>query len=546
MKRMIGTLLCICWLAAVGLLFGGSLRADEPVWITVAGPQCPIIRKEFTIPAQPKKAIVRIVGLGHFELRVNGQRIDDAVIRQPWSQYDKTIYFDELDITRLLRKGTNVVGVMLGNSFWVNPPSPPERYHKGGAETDFGPRFLLWVDADIDDADGGHTRLASDASWKSMVGPVTFSHVYGGEDYDARLEQPGWDEPGFDDRNWTAVNVASAPAAKLEKRFWPPLREKDVFPAKQIVAAGPGVYHVFFGQNASGILRFTVEGKAGQTFTVQPSEYRTDKGEFMKPKWGVPVLFRYTLKGGKPEMHQWLFHYNGFQAVEVTGAVPADQTNAAGLPVIHRMELVHVRSDLPEVGQFQTSSPLYNDTHRLIDWAMRSNMTYVMTDCPHREKLGWLECSHLLAPTFSYRYDCRDWFAKIAHDIRDAQEPTGRISTVAPAYPHFGGPFQWTVEWGAAGVLLPWQHYVWYGDPSILRDNYDCMHRFVDYVASESKEGIAPAGLGDWCDYGHGGPPGESRFTPADLTATAVQVMCIDAVIQAAAVLSRTVEKLGS
>jgi len=540
MRRVIGVLVHTRWLFAVALLLSGPLLAGEPVWITVAGPRCPLVRKEFTIPAQPTKAVVRIVGLGHFELRVNGRLVGGAVIRQPWSQYDKTIYFEELDITSLLRKGTNVLGVMLGNSFWVNHPAPPDRYHKGGAETDYGPRFLLRVEADIENADGGHTHLASDASWKSTGGPVTFSHVYGGEDYDARLELPGWDSPGFDDRNWTAVAVAGAPAAKLEKQFWPPLRGKEVFPAKQIVAAGPGVFHVFFGQNASGILRFTVEGKAGQTFTVQPSEYRSDKGEFVKPQWGAPVLFRYTLKGGGLETHQWLFHYNGFQGIELIGAVPAGQKGAEGSPVVRRLELVHVRTDLPEIGQFRTSSALHNDTHRLIDWAMRSNMSYVLTDCPHREKLGWLECAHLLAPTFSYRYDCRDWFAKIAHDIRDAQEPSGLIPTVAPSYPHFGGPFQWTVEWGAAGVLLPWHHYVWYGDPSVLRDNYDCMRRFVDYVASASKDGIAPAGLGDWYDYGHGQPPGPSRFTPVELTATAVQVMCIDAVIHAAEVLGRS------
>jgi alpha-L-rhamnosidase len=540
MKRLIGMLLYPYWLMAVAPL-SGALQAAEPAWVTIVGDRCPLVRKEFTISARPSKAVVRIVGLGHFELRVNGRRAGDAVIRQAWSQYDKTIYFDEIDIAPLLHTGKNVLGVMLGNSFWVNPPAPPERYHKGGAETDFGPRFLLWVDANVDDVDGGHTRVVSDASWKSTAGPVTFSHVYGGEDYDARQESPGWDGPGFDDRTWTAVAVDAAPAAKLEKQFWPPLREKGVFPAKQIVAAGSGVFHVFFGQNASGILRFTVEGKAGQNFTVQPSEYRSEKGDFIKPRWGAPVLFRYTLKGGKPETHQWLFHYNGFQAVELVGAVPAGQKNSEGLPLIRRLELVHVRADLPEAGQFKTSSSLYNDTHRLIDWAMRSNMSYVMSDCPHREKLGWLECAHLLAPTFSYRYDCRDWFAKIARDIRDSQEPSGLIQTVAPSYPAqgFSGGFHWTVEWGAAGVLLPWHHYVWYGDASILRDNYDCMHRFVDHVASASNDGIAPAGLGDWYDYGHGQPPGPSRFTPVELTATAVQVMCIDAVIHAAEVLGR-------
>jgi alpha-L-rhamnosidase len=541
MKPAIKTIRQCCGWFAILLLCSQLLPAAEPAWVTVTSPRCPLIRKEVTLPASPAKAVVRIVGLGHFQLQVNGQRAGRAAIHQPWSQYDKTIYFEEIDISSLLHQGPNALGVMLGNSFWCSPAAPQGRYQKQGAETDFGTPFLLWIDADIVTVDGKHVRLVSDPSWKSAGGPVTFSHVYAGEDYDARLEIPDWDQPGFDDGKWTAVVKAPAPASRLEKQFWPPLCGKEVFPAKQIVAGGPGVFHVFFGQNASGVLRFTVDGKAGQTFTVQPSEYRSDKGEFMKPQWGAPVTFRYTLKGSGPETHQWLFHYNGFQGIELKGAVPAGQPNPAEAPVVRNLELVHVRTNLPEVGQFRASSPLYNDTHRLIDWAIRSNMSYVMSDCPHREKLGWLECAHLLAPTFSYRYDCRDWFAKIAHDIRDAQEPSGRILTVAPSYAgtRFPGAFHWTVEWGAAGVLLPWHHYVWYGDPAILRDNYPCMRRFVDFVASASKDGIAPPGLGDWYDYGHGHPPGPSRFTPVDLTASAVQVMCIEAVIEAAKVLNR-------
>ncbi|HOQ87937.1 MAG TPA: family 78 glycoside hydrolase catalytic domain [Phycisphaerae bacterium] len=534
------TRLC-CLVSLLNVAAAGTFA--EPSWITVVGSQCPLLRKEFTLDAAPAKAIVRIVGLGHYHLNVNGRRVDDAVIRQAWSQYDKTIYFEEIDVTPLLQAGSNAFGVMLGNSFWFNPPAPQGRYHKRGAETDFGPPFLLWFSAEIVQADGSRTQIVSDESWKFSAGPVTYSHIYGGEDYDATLEQPGWDRPGFDDSVWHACRPASAPAGKLEKRIWPPLREQEVFSATDVKPAGPGVFHVFFGQNASGVLRFTVEGKRGQSFTALPSEYRTADGEFMKPKWGgAPILFRYTLRGDGPETHQWLFHYQGFQAVEIAGAVPAGLPNPDNLPVLHRIELVHTRTDLAQVGEFHTSSKLYNDTHRLIDWAMRSNMADVMTDCPHREKLGWLECAHLLAPSFCYRYDCRDWLAKIARDIRDAQEPSGRILTVAPSYPatRFPGAFHWTVEWGAAGPLVPWHHYQWYGDAAILRDNYDCMRRFVDYVASVSKDGIAPEGLGDWYDYGHGQPPGPSRFTPTALTATAVQVMCIDAVIGAAEVLGKS------
>ena len=172
---------------------------------------------------------------------------------------------------------------------------------------------------------------------------------------------------------------------------------------------------------------------------------------------------------------------------------------------------------------------------------MRANMSWVMTDCPHREKLGWLECAYLLEPSFLYRYEGREWFSKIARDIRDAQEPSGRVLTVAPSYPagRFPGAFNWTVEWGAAAVLVPWQHYVWFGDRQILKDNYDMMRRFTDFIGKEAKDGIAPAGLGDWYDYGHGKPPGPSRFTPTELSATATWGLCAEAVSRAAEVLGR-------
>jgi hypothetical protein len=205
--------------------------------------------------------------------------------------------------------------------------------------------------------------------------------------------------------------------------------------------------------------------------------------------------------------------------------------------------LVHVRAALPEVGAFNCSSELFNRTHQLIDWAMRSNTSHVLSDCPHREKLGWLECAYLLAPSFAYRYDCHGWFGKIVRDIRDAQQADGKVLTVAPSYPKFDGGFDYTLKWGAAVVMLPWHHYHWYGDPEILRASFDSMRRFTDFIATTAKDGIAPkGGLGDWYDYEPGQPPGESRFTPADLSATATWALCALTVSRTADVLGRPAE----
>jgi hypothetical protein len=86
---------------------------------------------------------------------------------------------------------------------------------------------------------------------------------------------------------------------------------------------------------------------------------------------------------------------------------------------------------------------------------------------------------------------------------------------------------------------VPWHHYEWFGDPQILRETFDMMRRFTDYIQTEAKDGIAAGGLGDWCDYGHGKHPGPSHFTPKDLSATATWALCARTVSRAAEVLNR-------
>jgi hypothetical protein len=346
----------------------------------------------------------------------------------------------------------------------------------------------------------------------------------------------------FDDRDWLPAVAAKAPSVELTKQFWPDMVEKEVFKPILIKQPKPGVYSYVFPQNAMAIIRFTVRGQLGQSFRLKPSEVMSEEGEVQQLNlWGRDCTFQYAIGSDRPETHQWLFHYNGFQFVELTGAVPKGYQNPNSLPVIENIEMVHVRTDNKQSGAFTSSSDLYNKTHSLVEWAMRSNMSFVLTDCPHREKLGWLECAHLLMRTFAYNYDCKDWFKKICMDMRDSQLENGRVLTVAPKY-LMRPPddlYAFTVEWGAASVLLPWQAYEWYGDKSFLTDNYEMMKHFVDHIASVSPKGIAPGMLGDWYDYGHGQSPGPSRFTPADLSATACWAMCIDA-------LAKSAQRLGN
>ncbi|MEI6783007.1 MAG: alpha-L-rhamnosidase N-terminal domain-containing protein, partial [Verrucomicrobiota bacterium] len=457
----------------------GPARWIAPAAGAAADRACPMFRKEFVLDRPPRRARLRIAGLGDFDARVNGRRLADTGMNQPWSQYEKTIYFREFDISALLKKGTNCVGVMLGNAFWNNPNPPPGRYNKDGPQRKADEPFLLCAEIRCEPAGGTSGSIGTDETWRTADGPVVFSHIFAGEDFDMRARQTGWDGAGFEDRTWQPVRLAATPPGKLEPMTWPGIKAFEPEKPVSVKQPAPGVFLYRFPQNSAAQLRVEVAGgQAGNRIQFRCGEHKNASDRL----FGGYIVGSDLVTDGRALTHQWVFFYLGMQFVEVTGAVPEGEANPGNLPVIRRLELVPVRAGLAEAGSFHCSSDLYNRTHQLIDAAIRGNMSWVMTDCPHREKLGWLECSYLLQPSFMYRYQGSDWFGKIAGDIRDAQEPTGRVLTVAPSYPagRFSGGFNWTVEWGAAAVLVPWQQYVWFGDRHALSDNFDMMRRFTD------------------------------------------------------------------
>jgi alpha-L-rhamnosidase len=509
---------------------------------------CPIFRNRFLLDEAPVKGTVRVVGLGHYELRLNGKRVGDGVINQVWSQYDKTLYVQEFDVSGLVRMGPNAFGVVLGNSFWhVGKSNDAGRFQ--GYETDFAGDHVhrLWLEARIITKSGREVVVVSGPDWKWAPGPLTFSDVYGGEDYDARLEPEGWDEPGFADARWSLAAVLPAPAGKLVPLIGPPMKEFEVFAPKDIRNPGGASYVYVFPQNCSALLRFTVSGKPGSRIRFKPAEDVDDKGQVRFPyTWdtGQEVWQDYTLRGGGKESHETLFSYIGCQYVGLTGAVPAGEPNPDGLPVVSQLELVHVRAANPAVGSFTCSSDLQNGIQRISDWAVRSNMAHYATDCPHREKYAWLEQTWHMARSISYLFDVRGWYERFDHNIRDVQLPGGHIITKAPMYLTKGNPhgtYHEAPEWGIAGVLDPWHLYEWYGDKEALAAAYDSMKRYVDYLTETAKGGIITTNLGDWLDYGpKKKDEGFPTWTPQPVSATAIWALGAGTAAEAARVLGRT------
>jgi len=502
----------------------------------------PLFRKPFVVDGEIVRANLFISGLGHFEAFINGAPVSDHFLDAGWAKYDKEALYVAFDVTPQLRQGENAIGVMLGNGFYFIPPVKG-RFRKHKVAYGYPKMMCNLI---LEYADGRRVSVVSDSTWKTAAGPITFSSLYGGEDYDARLAEAGWNQPGFDDSHWQPVLGVSGPPA-LNPQLAEPLKVFDRFKPRTVRQAGDGYWVYDLGQNASGIIELAVRGKAGDTVRVYPGELVDADGRVTQKATGGPYYFEYVLDGNGTEVWRPRFTYYGFRYLEVRGGVPDGQGNPADRPTVVRLISLHTRNAAPEVGHFSCSDTLFNRVHALIDWAIRSNMASVLTDCPHREKLGWLEQVHLMGTAIQYRYDFSNLVRKTVTDMMHSQLDNGLVPEIAPEYVNFtwgGDMFRDSPEWGSSSVIVPWYLYRWYGDEAVLHRAYPMMKRYLAYLQGRADGHILTHGLGDWYDLGPHSP-GVSQLTPAGVTATAIYYYDLTIIRKVALMLGDTAAARG-
>jgi alpha-L-rhamnosidase len=475
----------------------------------------PCFRKEFFLGKKIAKAFVSVSGLGQYELFINGNKIGDQFLTPGWSDYRKTCFYNTFDVTENIEKGLNTIGTIVGNGFYnINR----ERYRK--LVIAYGaPKMILKLDVIY--SDGSREIIISDDTWKTTPSPIIFSSIYGGEDYDARLEQKDWNNSGFNDSGWENARLVKEPSGTLQPEKDYPLKVSEVINHKKISVQKDTSYVYDFGQNASAIIKIKVSGTRGQEVSFTPGELLDEDSLVTQKATGGPYYFKYTLKGENEEIWMPKFTYYGFRYVQTNGAVPAEYPNPGKLPVISDIQLLHTRNSSPAAGSFKCSNELFNAIYELINWSIKSNLASVATDCPHREKLGWLEQTHLMGNSIKFIYDIHNLYDKVIDDMIEAQLPSGLVPDIAPEYVPFQGGFRDSPEWGSACIILPWDMFEWYGDMEAVKKAYPMMKKYMTYLRNMSEENILSHGLGDWYDLGPKSP-GEAQLTPKAVTATSI------------------------
>lgn len=494
----------------------------------------PLFRKSFELQHPVARAILYASGLGHDELRLNGKKVGNDVLTPGWSDYRKTVSYDAYDVTPLLRQGRNALGVMLGNGMY-RVLHTPGRYTKFVGS--FGPPKCI-VQLQIEFAGGGSAEIDSDATWKTHPGPITFSSTYGGEDYDARRNPQGWDQPGFNDAAWPTAIPTSGPGGTLTPELAPPIRVMHTYSPIKITHPTPGISVYDFGQNFAGWPTITVSGPPGSVIKLIPGELLDKKGFVTQFSSGHPQWFSFTLSGKIRDTWHPRFSYYGFRYLEVHGA--STQCGVRELNV--RGDAIHSSSQ--QIGTFISSDRLLNRIHTLILHAIENNAVSIFTDCPHREKLGWLEETHLMAPSMLYDFNFGHLYAATERNIADAQKSSGpkagMVPEIAPQYTVFDPQkydiFNDSPEWGSAAILAPWYVYQRTGDQRLPAAHFSTMRRYVAYLATRAHDGTIDYGLGDWYDIGPSAP-GLSQLTSPGVTATAIYYQDLEVVAKIAALL---------
>lgn len=451
-------------------------------------------RKDFEIRYDNiKQAKAFICGLGYYELRLNGKKVGDNVLDSPQSDYNKTVYYTAYDIKDLLQN-KNAFGVILGNG----------RYIKSYGY-DY-PKFILQVM--IEYVNGDVLTLISDEEWKVNFGPLRENGLYFGEFYDARLEMEGWDEYGYNDKNWEKPIIKNG--SKLIAQKMPPIKIDCYLKPQRMFNPSHGVFVFDFGQNFSGWVKLIVEGPCGTKVQLRFAE-NIDENYMINTQANIhaDATDIYILKGKGIEIYEPRFTYHGFRYVEVTGY--------PGVPSLDNVIGCFVHTSVKKNSYFYCSNELINKIHQNILWSQLSNLMSIPTDCPQRnERQGWMGDAALSCEEAIFNFDMINFYKKYLQDIKDSQFEDGSLTDISPFYLKHLHPAD--PAWGTAYITIVYNLYKYYDDIGILKEHYTNLKKYINYLNSISDDGIIYkiGKFGDWC------PPGSvvPKNTSIEFTST--------------------------
>jgi alpha-L-rhamnosidase len=477
---------------------------------TVNGPAL-LFSKQFSAGKKIISATAFLTTHGMYEAFINGRKIGNDYLTPGWTSYNKRLQYQVYDVTNLLRKGKNAMGVNIGSGWYRTNLAWNNNRNL------YGKKIALLLQLEINYSDGSNETIISDGSWKtSDQGPIRSSEIYNGEVFDARKEMVGWNEPGYNDLEWQSAIESSYPKNILLATYNEPVRMHESFQPARIFKTPRGEQVIDFGQNLVGWETMTIEGKTGDTIIVDHAEVLDKEGNFYTDNLRAAKARNvYVLKGGGKEFLRPHFTFQGFRYLRLKGfsgeirggkfnqKVELSNSSHTGSPrSVAFISASTLYSDMKPTGKFECSNPLLNQLQHNIQWGQKGNFLDVPTDCPQRdERLGWTGDAQAFSRTAGYNMDVHNFFSKWLKDVEADQSEDGRVPFVVPNV--LGDTAGGSAGWADASTIIPWNMWLIYGDPKILEDQYTSMKSWVAFMQYHSKDYLWNTGFhfGDWLFY---------------------------------------------
>lgn len=447
----------------------------------------PYLRKTFEISELLDSVDFVICGLGFYRLFINGKEITKGHLSPYISNVDQIIYYDKYEISKLLKVGKNVIGIILGNGMLNSVGGYVWDFNKASYRSSPKVAFSLDLNGKV---------IEADESIKVNKSPITFDDLRAGERYDANLEIEHWNEIDFDDSKWDNAFYVETP--KGEKRLSsvePIIVDREIKPSK-IIKSGNG-YIYDFNYNSAGVIRLNINGHKNQVIKLLHGEIvknnRLDLTNivFKNADENYSQCIYYTCKEGK-QVYTPSFTYMGFRYVYVEG-IDESQANE------DLLTMVVMHSNVERVSDFHCSNDDLNRIFKNTINSTWSNFYHFPTDCPQREKNGWTGdanlCADQIMMNFKASKNLKEWLRNIQKTQLESGQIPGIIPTVKWGYQWGNGP-----AWDAVIVEIPYRIYQYENDKDVILDNTNMISNYVRYLASRRNDkGLLEYGLGDWC-----------------------------------------------
>ena len=485
-------------------------------------------RKQFQSSKKIRSATAYITAHGLYEASINGQRVSDSYLTPGWTSYNKRLQYQVYDVTKLLKSGSNALGVIVGNGWYRGYLA------WGGNKDTWGKDLSLLLQLEIEYTDGSRETVISDGSWKSSTGSILDAEIYNGEIIDAQKQMPGWNDVSYNDAAWHPVTEKNFSKSVLIATENEPIRKHETFSAVKLITTPKGEKVIDFGQNLVGWVSAKLEGNKGDTIKISHAEVLDKEGNFYTDNLrDAKAQAVYILNGGE-ETFEPHFTFFGFRYIKIEGS----KTNIGP----DDFKAVALYSSMQPTGTFSCSNTLLNQLQHNIQWGQQGNFLDVPTDCPQRdERLGWTGDAQAFSATAAFNKNVDNFFSKWLKDVAADQLPTGSVPFVIPNV--LGPGSAGSTGWADVCTIIPWNMYLAYGDKRILEHQYPSMKAWVDYMSKNSKNDLWNTGFhfGDWLFYRpFDDNDGRAAVTDKYLIAQCFYAHSTQLLINAARVLGRT------